>query len=182
MSRQDAPRPEAPMSHGWLRRAMRPIVAALAVLYFLIDALFWSIIHPLAMRIVRLPIFAGLWAWIGRLGPYPTLLLFLVPIIILEPVKPISAYLIGTGHWFQGALVLGIGELLKIVIVERLFDMSKDKLLSIGWFAWIYRFVVGWLDWLKALPAWRAVMRRVEQVKALARRIALDLKAYMHRL
>jgi hypothetical protein len=39
----------------------------------------------------------------GRaLGPYPTLVLFLVPVMILEPVKPVGAYLIATGHWLPG--------------------------------------------------------------------------------
>jgi hypothetical protein len=99
--------------------------------------------------------------------------LFLIPIAIFEPVKPVGLYLIGTGHVIGGILFLGIGELLKIITVERLFHRSKDKLMAIRAFAVVYLFVVRWLDWLKALPAWQAVLRRVEQVKALARRITV---------
>jgi hypothetical protein len=40
-----------------------------------------------------LRIFYALAAWLASLGPYPTLVLFLVPVIILEPFKPVGAYL-----------------------------------------------------------------------------------------
>jgi len=154
-----------------LRRLLRPVVIALAALYFLVDALFLSVIHPVVEWLARLPIFARLGGWLRRLGPYPTLLLFLVPVIALEPLKPISAYLFAIGHWLQGALMLGIGELLKITIVERLFHMSRDKLLTIPWFASIYRLVTGWLAWARALPAWIAVTRWARAIKLRARAV-----------
>lgn len=169
-------RGDQPGGDTWFRRVTRPIVFALAALYFLIDALFYSVIHPLAMRVANLPVFNRLGAWVRGLGPYPTLVLFLVPVILLEPIKPISAYLFGTGQFTAGCLVLGIGEALKITIVERLFAMSRDKLLTIGWFAWIYWRVMGWIDWLKAMPAWQAMARRVAAIKAAARRLAGTLR------
>jgi hypothetical protein len=43
-------------------------------------------------------IFESLRAWIVSLPPYPTLALFALPVAILEPVKPMAAYLVGTGH------------------------------------------------------------------------------------
>jgi hypothetical protein len=57
-----------------------------------IDAAFLSavrmIIRSLARALSGLRIFKALAAWLASLGPYPTLVLFLVPVIILEPVKP----------------------------------------------------------------------------------------------
>lgn len=57
------------------------------------------------------------------------------------------------------------------------FAMSRDKLLTIAWFAWIHGLVTGWLAWLKALPAWvvaarwaRAIKRRARGVFRLLRR------------
>lgn len=72
------------------------------------------------------------------LRPYPTLTLFAVPIIILEPVKPLAAYLTATGHIVGGLTVLAIGEILKLVLIELLFRVSRDKLMSIRGFAWFY--------------------------------------------
>jgi hypothetical protein len=92
-----------------------------------------------------------------------TLALFLVPLIILEPVKPVGIYLIASGHSRYGVLVLSVGEVLKILIVERIFQVGRDKLMTIPAFAWAYNFVIGWLQWMKALPPWQAALRQFEK-------------------
>ena len=163
-------RPGSALPQRPLRRIASLVLLPFAILYFLIDAIFVSLLRPVARRLAELEIFAGLGRWVRRLGPYPSLVLFLVPIIILEPVKPVGAYLFATGHPIDGALLLGLGELVKITVVERLFHMNRDKLLSIGWFARLYGFVMRWLDWLKSLPPWQAAMRMVRQVRVALRR------------
>jgi hypothetical protein len=113
-----------------------------AAIYFLVDAVFLSGAKPLSNWIAEHWIFESLRAWIVSLRPYPTLPLFAVPLIVLEPVKPAAAYLVGTGHFAMGMIVLVVGEILKLVLVERLFSVSRDKLMSIPVFAsayWKYR-------------------------------------------
>ena len=57
-----------------MSRVLSPVVAAVAALYFLIDAVFLSavraIIRPLARALSRLRIFNALAAWLASLGPY----------------------------------------------------------------------------------------------------------------
>ena len=93
------------------------------------------------------------------LRPYPTLALFVVPFVILEPAKPLAAYLIGTGRYFGGMALLIAAELLKLVLVERLFVLTRRKLLTILAFAWGY---VRWrraIDWLQSTTMWRDARR-----------------------
>lgn len=156
----------------WIKRLATPVVVAVAVIYFLIDALVLSLLQPLLERIAALRPLARVRAWIETLGPYATLALFLVPIILLEPVKPVGLYLLATGQLVAGAGVLAIGELLKIVIVERLFHVAKPKLMTIRVFATVLIHAAGWVDWLQALPPWRLVVRLVGLMKLHARRIA----------
>ena len=147
------------------------VALAAAVLYFLIDALFLSIIKFIFKRLANYPVVIRVSAWIASLGPYPTLALFRIPIIILEPVKPVAAYLIATGHAVNGVLFFIVGEVLKITIIERMFYMSRDKLMAIPAFAWAYNLVMPWLDYVRALPAWQAVSKRYEVAKETVRRI-----------
>jgi hypothetical protein len=140
-----------------LKRILEPFVIVAAALYFVIDALALSGLKPLLRKIGNLNLFKFIAAWIASLGPYPTLALFVVPLVLLEPVKPFSAYVIASGHFRLGVLVLVIGEVLKITIVERIFHIGRDKLMTIKAFAWIYNFAFGWLTWLQALPAWQSV-------------------------
>ena len=136
---------------------LKPFVIAAAALYFVIDALALSSLKPLLTKIANLKLFKFIARWIASLGPYPTLALFVVPLVLLEPIKPFSAYVIASGHFLFGVLVLVLGEVLKITIVERIFHIGRDKLMTIKAFAWIYNFAFGWLIWLQALPAWQSV-------------------------
>lgn len=154
----------------WVRRGLlRPLLSVAAVLYFLLDALVFAALRPVVAWIGRLRIFARLNAWIARLGPYPTLVLFVVPLAVLEPLKPLGLYLMGTGHALEGGLIIAGAEILKITLVERLFRISRDKLLTIPAFAWCYVRVVRWLDWLNTLPPWVAVKRVAARVREAAR-------------
>jgi hypothetical protein len=104
------------------------------------------------------------------------LALFIVPVVILEPIKPVAAYLMASGHFYEGVLLIVVGEILKITLVERLFHFSRDKLLSIPWFARGYDVVTRQLEWVESLPAWRAVTVRLRDIKHRVRRLLLTLK------
>jgi hypothetical protein len=143
-----------------LRSIFKPLVVVIAALYFVIDGLVLAALRPLLRRILHLKLFRSIERWIESLGPYSTLAVFLIPLILLEPVKPLSAYLIVSGHVVSGVLALVLAEVLKILIVERVFHIGQPKLMNIKAFAWTYYLVVGWLTWLQALPPWQAVRRR----------------------
>jgi hypothetical protein len=142
-----------------LKTLFEPIIVVAAAIYFVIDALALSILKPLLRQIANLKLFQFIALWIASLGRYPTLVLFVIPLVLLEPIKPFSAYLIASGHFKDGVLVLALGEILKIIIVERIFHIGRDKLMTIGPFASTYNFVSGWLNWIQTLPPWLAVKR-----------------------
>src|SRR4051812_48386207 len=106
---------------------IKPLVVVLAAIWFLADAIFSTIAHPLARWLGEHWVLFRLRTWIQSLRPYPTLALFAVPLIILEPVKPVAAYLVATGQFRLGLMVLIVGEILKLVLVERLFSVTRDK-------------------------------------------------------
>jgi hypothetical protein len=157
-------------------RLFKPFVFLVAAIYFLVDAAFWTVAHPVARWLADLRILDGLRAWIVSLRPYPTLALFAVPVIVLEPVKPVAAYLTATGHFASGLAVLVIGELLKLVLIERLFRLSRDKLMSIPAFAWCYGKFLQAKEWVESLQAWRLTRRFSLVAKRAVRRYVLDMK------
>jgi hypothetical protein len=154
-----------------IRRIVSPAVSAAAVVYFVIDAVFLGVLKPFLNWLGRRPVLIRLGGWIAALGPYPSLLLLGIPVVILEPLKPLGFYVIATGHPVQGSAILAGAEVAKIVVVERLFRISRNKLLTIGWFAWGYRLVTGWLARLRAFPSWQAVARAGNHIKARAQEV-----------
>jgi hypothetical protein len=160
-----------------LNRLVKPFVFLLAAVYFLVDAVFLTVARPVARRLADLLVFDSLRAWIVSLRPYPALALFMVPVLVLEPVKPAAAYLTATGHIVPGLTLLLVGEILKLVLLERLFCISRDKLLSIAAFAWCYDKWLRARDWMESLKAWQLARRLSLVARRAVHGYVLELKA-----
>jgi hypothetical protein len=158
-------------------RILKPFIVVLAAIWFLADAIFSTIAHPLARWLDEHWVLFRLRAWIRSLRPYPSLALFAVPLIILEPVKPVAAYLAATGHVRSGLIVLVVGEILKLVLLERLFSLNRDKLLSIPAFAWAYGKYRLVMDRLGSVEAWQMVRRWSRIARLSIRGTLKELKA-----
>lgn len=160
-----------------MNRLLKPLVYVLAGIYFVVDAVFMTVARPVADWLAERRIFDGLRRWIASLRPYPTLALFAVPVIILEPVKPIAAYLAATGHVVLAVAIFVLGEILKLVLIERLFVLCHDKLMSLAAFAWAYRQYRVIMDWIAATDAWQAVRRWYKIAQYSVRSYVLEFKS-----
>jgi hypothetical protein len=142
-----------------VNRLLKPFVFLVAAIYFMVDAAFLTVAKPVARRLADLRIFDSLRTWIVSLRPYPTLALFMVPVVVLEPVKPVAAYMTATGHVMGGLTVLLVGEIHKLVLIERLFSVSRGKLMSIPAFAWCFDKFCQAREWAESLEAWQQTRR-----------------------
>ena len=152
-----------------VKRILKVLTYIAAGLYLLVDAIFMTVAKPIANWIDKQVPLKRLRNWIRSLPPYPSLALFSVPVIVLEPIKPIAAYLTATGQFLSGALTFIFGELLKLVLVERLFSLTREKLMRIPAFAKLYEWYSQAMAWLKATDAWRTL-------ESLAKSIREDFK------
>src|ERR1044071_3583668 len=102
------------------RYVLRAILVAIAVVYFLIDLLFLSVLRPLRQRLMSWRVIQGLRTWVATWNRYAALLLLIVPWLILEPVKPIAFLLFAHGHHVAAtALIIG-GEIVKLTLLDQL--------------------------------------------------------------
>lgn len=167
-----------------MKRALKLLGYALVIVYFVADLVFEAVAVPLSRWLGRLKILQPLNAWIKGLRPYPALALFSVPLVILEPVKPVGAFLVSTGHVTQGALTICAGEILKITLVERLFRLTRDRLMQIPAFAILYRHWIRFHDWVTSSEIWRWSREQIARLnlsfrRAVAPRLArLRLRVY----
>lgn len=148
----------------------------MAAVYFLVDVVLFALAKPVLRWLADCWVFESVRAWIVSLRPYPTLALFIVPVILLEPVKPVAAYLTATGHIVEGLMVLIFGELLKFLLVERLFKLSREKLISIPAFAWCYDKFCQAQDWVATLRTWQLTRRLSALAKHAIQNYVLEFK------
>jgi hypothetical protein len=69
------------------------------------------------------------------MGPYLSLLVLLVPLMLVEPLKVAALFIAGKGHWITGTGVLVWAYIVSLFFVGRLFRVLKPKLLMLPWFA-----------------------------------------------
>jgi hypothetical protein len=148
-----------------VNRLLKPVTYVLAAAYFLLDAVFLVVAKPISDWIANHAALRKLRAWIRSLPPYPSLALFSVPVILLEPIKPVAAYLAATGQFLSSIVTLVTGELLKLVLVERLFSLTRDKLMRIPAFAWAYTRFQEAKAWIVSTEAWRTLQSLSQAVR-----------------
>lgn len=160
-----------------MMRALKFLGYVLVAVYFVADVLFGAVARPLSAWIGRLQILQAVNAWIEGLRPYPALALFSVPVVILEPVKPVGAFLVSAGHVMEGTLTIVLGEILKITLVERLFRLTRDRLMQIPIFAFLYDRWVRIHGWITSSEIWQWMRGQVDRLKLLFRRAMTSIRA-----
>ena len=69
----------------------------------------------------------------------------------------------------MGVLLLSIGEIIKLTMLERLFQLCRSKLMTFAWFTFCYEYIVKAWNWLQSLRAWQMVIHYLRRAKMLAR-------------
>src|SRR5262244_2412914 len=137
-----------------VRRLARPFLILLALI-FLFEAWLWTQLAPIVGWVVaRIPwaaFKAKVAAAIERLPPYPTLLVFLVPVLLLLPLKFLGVWMLARGSWLGALGVLALAKMVSLGVTAFIFDLTRPKLLQLAWFRALYERVVIWLAWAHAL-------------------------------
>ena len=156
-----------------LRRILLTPLVYLAALILLFEEWCWDTGVKLARWLAaRLPLQA-LDALIQRLPPYAALALFLLPAVLLFPVKIMALLAIGAGHVFTGVATLIVAKIGGAAAVARLYLLTKPTLLSLPWFArWHDAFIAlkdRWIGRLKGTHAWRRTRALASAIRASTR-------------
>jgi hypothetical protein len=133
----------------------------------------------------RSPI-AALEARIVRLPPYGALAVFALPTVLLLPLKFLALFLIATGHTLSAALLFLGAKVLGTAIVARLFQLTHDQLMQIGWFKLCYDRLMPWKDALvervRQSEVWKMGRVIKHEVKRVITPIARDVMQRARRL
>ena len=161
------------MIPGLLRgvgRGLRAVLTGLLALLILFEEWGWEPLQRALARLGQLPLLRQIEGLIAGLPPHAALAVFVLPTLLLLPVKLAALALITRGQPILGALVIVVAKLVGTAIVARLFTLTRPALMQLAWFARLYLRWDGWkaalLQQVRASWAWRtarAVKRLVRQ-------------------
>ena len=151
---------------GWLRRAAEALIA----LVILFEEWGWVPLQRALGWVGRLPPLAWVERRIAALPPYAALAVFVLPTLLLVPVKVAALWLIGIGKTSAGLTLIVMAKLVGTALVARLFQLTRPSLMQLPWFARWYGRWSAWKERLlahvRASWAWRVgrvIKRRVAQ-------------------
>jgi len=128
-----------------MRRLLQPFWVLLAVI-FLIEAWLWDHLEPIVARIVAWIPLRAFKQWLSdrvdTLSPAMTLIVFAVPVIPLFPLKLIGLWLLANEYWVSAVVVIVLGKFVGVGVTAFIFDVTRKKLLQMGWFKKIYEFIL----------------------------------------
>jgi hypothetical protein len=137
-----------------MRRLLKPLWILLA-LVFLFEAWLWEHLRPLVAGIVERIAWDRLKTRVAGaiepLPPYPTLLVFLVPIILLFPLKLLGLWMLAHGSWLGAFVVLAAAKVVSLGVTAFIFEVTRPKLLQLPWFHRFYQRMLLWLAKAHAL-------------------------------
>lgn len=136
-----------------LWRFARGVMLAFAAVVLFLEEWGWRPLTAWAAQLAKWPPIARLEAHIVGVPSRWALVLFLVPAVLLFPVKLLALWLIHEGSATLGVAVIVAAKVLGTALVGRLFILTEPQLMQIAWFA-------------RAIHWWRTTKARVKAALA----------------
>jgi len=148
-----------------LRRLLQPFWILLAII-FLIEAWLWDHVELIVARVVAWIPLRALKQWLAdrvdSLSPLMTLIVFIVPVIPLFPLKLVGLWLLTHDYWLSAISLILFAKIVGVGVTAFLFDVTRPKLMEMGWFQALYDFVMGLRA--KATAVVEPVKRRILEI------------------
>jgi hypothetical protein len=158
------------MIRRFLKRLFLPPMVILAAAIMFFEEWLWDHLVVAMAWMARARVFRWLEARLAVLPPYAAMAVFLVPAVMLLPVKIAALYLIAHGRAGTGLLTIVVAKLVGTAIVARLFTVCRPALLTVRWFRRLYEAIIRLKTRLytaiQSMPAWATAVRWKNAIKA----------------
>jgi hypothetical protein len=153
----------------------------LAAVVLLVEEWCWDAGMRLARTLARWPLLAALEARVRMLPPYAALCAFVLPGLLLLPVKLLALLAIAHGHALSGIAAIVLAKVGGAAVVARIYVLTLPTLLAVGWFArchgWFMAAKTRCLDYLRTSHAYHLAGRALRGLRVGCRRLLRRLHA-----
>src|SRR5258708_2905130 len=108
-----------------MRRLTRPLLILLALM-FLIEAWLWDHLRPIVAAVVNVVPWGRIKIWlrvaIERLPPWAVLIVFVIPFLVLLPVKFLEFWFLAHRQWVGAVITLVAAKLVGLGVAAFIFD------------------------------------------------------------
>lgn len=131
-----------------IRRNLRRSLLFLLALFFILEAWLWDVTGAAVQHALGWIPYARLKLWVAarveHLSPWLTLCVFIIPALVLLPLKFATLFLLAKGYVLPGIVMALFAKLLGLGVSSFLFALCKPKLMELRFIRWLYTHCVYW--------------------------------------
>ena len=154
------------------------VFLAAAVLAF--EDWLWRPILAWLHTLARWPVVRAIEDRVKRIRPWPALILFAVPMLLLLPFKFAGLYLIAHGQRLLGGLVFIGAKIIGTALVAWIYSLTEPALSTLGWFVKARNVFWRFKEWayerVRSNVIWRWARRKVRGLRDQVRAWIAQLK------
>lgn len=143
-----------------IRLIIRWFLALLGMILVLTEEVLWALTGGIMRFFGRFGPVARIEERIRRMPPVLALPLFILPWLIMLPVKLGALWLIAMGKVIKGTMLFLGGEAFGVAFLARLYELCRPALHRWPWFVIVERILLRWTQWahdiLYRIPFMRA--------------------------
>ena len=138
----------------------------LVIIFIIFEELIWEgIAKPIYEAIHSLKILQKIEVKLKHVNATVILIIFVILLSIVEAFGIYAGMLFVSGQVALG-LALYISKIPIAAFTFWLFRITEDKLMTFGWFKWLYDKMMSAIEWLKSREMYIRTIERLKRVKA----------------
>jgi hypothetical protein len=146
----------------------------------------WQPLSRLVGRLARVRPIAAIEGTIRALPPYGALCVFVLPSILIFPLKLVALYLVAAGHTASAAALFIGAKIVGTALLARLFQLTEPSLMRIAWFKHAYDVIMplkhALTGWVRASRVWKVGRFIKERAKDYMRPMMQAIRARLSAL
>lgn len=152
-----------------IKRFVKGFITCLLVLIILFEEWGWQPLLTFMGWLAKHPLIAFIEDKIKGLPPKLAFIAFVLPGVLLFPVKLLALYLLSHGSSLLGIIVILVTKLIGTALLARIFLLTEPALMQLAWFAKWYPKWKAWKDFLIVKVKESEMWKQSREIKSKAR-------------
>ena len=146
----------------WFKHALLSLLAVILVA----EEWLWELLTLFGRWLFKRLRLAGFEFWLTQTSRWVALVAFLIPLVVVLPLNVVALCLVAKGKLLDAVVVEIVAKLLGIVLVARVFALTKRQLMTFAWFCRFYAAIMRALDWAHARLSFTVAYRVAKELKS----------------
>lgn len=135
------------ISFDSLIQTMKKVLLSILAISVLLEEWLWDLLTDFEHCLTAWYHLENLERWLANSPPWVALSAFFIPSLLFLPVEFTALSLSSSGQVVEGISLHIVSQIFSTMILSWIFDITREQLMTFGWFAVLYQTITRWLNW-----------------------------------